>query len=189
MPDASPATLKISFELTDKDFGYFRDKLQNAMKDAQGLDEAALIAGAKGTVDSAIAAAPPEFVRGAITELKELIAMLEDKEWRLEGELRARVLSALSYFVEPNDLIPDSTPGIGYLDDAIMISLVARELGPEIESYRAFVSHRAVLPTHERQERLAALRERLHAQLVSRRYDTDVRPMGSPNPWSPFRLF
>jgi uncharacterized membrane protein YkvA (DUF1232 family) len=53
------------------------------------------------------------------------------------------VLCALVYFCDPEDLIPDSIPGLGYLDDAIMIELVFRELRHEIEAYDDFVQWRA----------------------------------------------
>ncbi|HNP64699.1 MAG TPA: YkvA family protein, partial [Woeseiaceae bacterium] len=53
-----------------------------------------------------------------------------------------RVLNALAYFAEPEDLIPDSIPGLGFLDDAIMIELVVRELKHEVEAYDDFCAYR-----------------------------------------------
>ena len=52
------------------------------------------------------------------------------------------MLNALAYFAEPEDLIPDHIPGLGFLDDAIMIELVARELRHEIEAYDDFCAFR-----------------------------------------------
>jgi uncharacterized membrane protein YkvA (DUF1232 family) len=69
--------------------------------------------------------------------------MLEDVEWRLTGADRARVLNVLAYFVDPDDLIPDRIPGIGYLDDAIMVQLVVEELRHEIEAFEKFCEYRA----------------------------------------------
>ena len=48
------------------------------------------------------------------------------------------MLNALAYFAEPDDLIPDQIPGLGFLDDAIMVELVVRELRHEIEAYEDF---------------------------------------------------
>jgi uncharacterized membrane protein YkvA (DUF1232 family) len=71
-----------------------------------------------------------------------MIRMLSDLEWRLPHDDAARVLNALAYFAEPEDLIPDNIPGLGFLDDAIMIELVVRELKPEIEAYQDFCDYR-----------------------------------------------
>src|SRR5690625_6764770 len=51
-------------------------------------------------------------------------------------------MPALTYLSKPHDLIPDHIPGLGFLDDAIMIELLTRELEPEIEAYRDFVIYR-----------------------------------------------
>ena len=71
-----------------------------------------------------------------------MIDMLSDIEWRLPHHEASRVLNALSYFCEPEDLIPDHIPGLGFLDDAIMIELVVRELKHEIEAYSDFCEYR-----------------------------------------------
>ena len=71
-----------------------------------------------------------------------MIAMLQDADWRLEGEDRTHVLNALAYFANENDIIPDNIPGIGLLDDAIMIDLAERELSGEIAAYDEFCDNR-----------------------------------------------
>ena len=102
-----------------------------------------MIRGAVELVEEAIAAKPPDFVVERIRKLEQLIEMLLDRDWRLEGADRARILDAIAYFVDPDDLIPDRIPGIGYLDDAIMVELVARELTHELEAYEDFCEYRA----------------------------------------------
>ena len=68
--------------------------------------------------------------------------MLVDHEWRLPQKDTVRVLNALAYFSDPEDLIPDHIPGLGFLDDAIMIELVVRELKHEIDAYTNFCDFR-----------------------------------------------
>jgi uncharacterized membrane protein YkvA (DUF1232 family) len=138
----TPETLAVSFELGAADIAYFRERLAKARSKQQG-DEAATMAAADALATSPAAAEAPAFIRASLAKLKNLTAMLRDTSWRLEGEHRQRVLDALAYFAEADDLIPDKIPGVGYLDDAIMIELVARELAPEIEAYADFLKFRA----------------------------------------------
>ena len=57
-----------------------------------------------------------------------------------------RMLPALAV----TDLIHDETPVLGFLDDAIMIDLVARELRHEIRGYRDFHRYRTQLSRRPR---------------------------------------
>lgn len=41
--------------------------------------------------------------------------------WALDEADRQRVLGALAYFADPNDIIPDNVAVLGFLDDAVMI--------------------------------------------------------------------
>jgi uncharacterized membrane protein YkvA (DUF1232 family) len=97
-----------------------------------------VLAAANDMIVEVAAAEAPEFVKDRIAKLEQLVRMLEDERWRLVGSDRARVLNVLAYFVDPDDLIPDRIPGIGYLDDAIMVELVVQELRHEIDAYRKF---------------------------------------------------
>ena len=134
--------MKVSFELSASDIRYFRDRLKQVRKSESSRDEQLVIRGAAKLVTDAVAAKPPDFVVERIRKLEQLIEMLRDRDWRLEGADRARILDAVAYFVDPDDLIPDRIPGIGYLDDAIMVELVARELTHELEAYEDFCEYR-----------------------------------------------
>ncbi|NIV16986.1 MAG: DUF1232 domain-containing protein, partial [Woeseiaceae bacterium] len=84
----------------------------------------------------------PQFIDQRLDKLNIMIRMLKDHEWRLPAAESNRVLNALAYFADPEDLIPDHIPGLGFLDDAIMVELVVRELKHEIEAYRDFCDFR-----------------------------------------------
>jgi len=130
--------VKVSFELSPRDIRYFRDRLERIRSGQGARDEETVIRSAEKLVGEAVAAEPPEFVHTRLLKLNQLIAMLRDREWRLEGRDRERILDALAYFVDPDDLIPDRVPGIGYLDDAIMVELVVQELKHDIGAYEDF---------------------------------------------------
>jgi len=71
-----------------------------------------------------------------ISDLKILFALVKDY---IDGEYReipwysiASIVAALLYVLSPIDLIPDFIPGVGYVDDALVVagclSLVERDL-------------------------------------------------------------
>jgi uncharacterized membrane protein YkvA (DUF1232 family) len=45
------------------------------------------------------------------------------------------IMSALIYFVSPIDLIPDFIPGIGYVDDALVIAACLKLVESDVEDY------------------------------------------------------
>ena len=161
--------MKVSFELSPKDIRYFRDRLKQVREGDGSRNESAVIRGAANLMKEAIAAEPPDFVVERIHKLEQLVEMLRDDEWRREGPDRTRIRDALAYFVDPDDLIPDRIPGIGYIDDAIMVELVARELAHEIEAYEDFCKFRKLRPKSEEAARLQARREALQARMRRRR--------------------
>lgn len=135
-------TLRISFDLDENDLKHFRLIMEDARKAAARLAPEDIVAGAKGLLKDVGEARPPGFIVDRIQKLRLMIDMISDIEWRLPHQDAVRVLNALAYFAEPEDLIPDSIPGLGFLDDAIMIELVVRELKHEIEAYQDFCDYR-----------------------------------------------
>jgi uncharacterized membrane protein YkvA (DUF1232 family) len=114
----------------------------------------------------------PDFVTARLAKLELMLAMMRDDEWELDEQERNPVLSALAYFCDPEDIIPDNIPGIGLLDDAVMIELAFRELRHEIDAYEDFCRYRKSLPRKAMAKRdastLAAKLGRRRAQLVAR---------------------
>jgi uncharacterized membrane protein YkvA (DUF1232 family) len=134
--------IKVTFEISDSDLKYFRSVMREARKKAKDMDEGEILHAARRLAARTSEIQLPSFVTDRLAALDTLTRMLEDHEWNMEGEHRARVLQALAYFAEPQDLIPDQIPGLGFLDDAIMVELVVQELQPEIEAYDAFCGYR-----------------------------------------------
>jgi uncharacterized membrane protein YkvA (DUF1232 family) len=171
--------MRIVLDLSDKDLRYFRDALKRVREGDRAADEALVIEQSRKLITEAIASEPPEFVRFRVAKLELLIRMLEDEEWRLTGEDRARVHNALAYFVDPDDLIPDRVPGLGYLDDAIMVELLVQDLRHEIEAYEHFCQFRKEHrpPPDALEKRRKSLQARMRRR---RRRDRDkLRSRGS----------
>ena len=120
-------SLRISFELTDRDLNFFRNALRQsreAVKDAEDLE---IIEAIHAVLDEIRASEPlPDFVGKRIPELESLLRMLSDDEWQLPTDDRERLLAMFVYFSDPEDILPDDIPVIGYLDEVINIDRVSR---------------------------------------------------------------
>jgi uncharacterized membrane protein YkvA (DUF1232 family) len=159
--------MRIALDLSQKDLRYFRDALKKVRQEGRTADESAVIWAATELRDAALASEPPDFVRSRIVKLDLLVQMLEDEDWRLKGPDRTRILNVLAYYAEPDDIIPDRVPGLGFLDDAIMLELVVQDLKHEIEAYENFCEFR-----RERKpsaESLLKRRDSLQARMRRRR--------------------
>jgi len=188
--------LKVTFDLSDKDLQYFRKLMRDARSKARAADEASICKAAQELLEHVKTSDAPKCVKELLLKVRPMIEMLGDREWRLEGEDRERVLSALTYFNEPQDVIPDHTPGFGYMDDAIMVQLVVHELTPELEAYADFCAHRKAQTkrrgreTAEQRERwIAAKRDALQARMRRRRRARASRTRGARPSRAPFTLW
>ena len=136
-------SLRITLDFTEKDLEHFRNLARTAMESSQTLDNETIVKGARDLLDQVNEKVDSDYIRDRLNQISVLADMLEDEGWGMQEVGRGRVLAALAYFNNPDDLIPDDVPGLGYLDDAIMIELLCRELKPEMEAYQDFVSYRA----------------------------------------------
>ena len=166
-------TLRISFELDENDLRHFQLIMDEARRAASRLAPEDIVAAAEDLLVQVPDSGAPGFIVERLNKLRLMIRMLSDLEWRLPHNDAARVLNALAYFAEPDDLIPDHIPGLGFLDDAIMIELVVRELKHEIEAYQDFCEYRdrqaAKGDGASREGWLDARRKELQARMRRRR--------------------
>ncbi len=138
--------LRISFELDEDDLNHFRLIMREARKSAARSTPEQIVASADQLLRQIESTKCPQFIGERLGKLRIMLDMLVDHEWRLPGRDSTRVLNALAYFCEPEDLIPDHIPGLGFLDDAIMIELVVGELRHEIQAYEDFCDFRRSQP-------------------------------------------
>ncbi len=184
--------MRVTFKLGDEDLTHLKRMMRSAAAAALGKDHTKIVASALAMARRAREAKPPAYVLERITMIEEIASMVEDTEWRLPASVRKHVCGALAYFAEPHDLIPDHIPVLGFLDDAIMIEIMAEEFLPEIQGYRTFcryrnsISRRVLAGTQRapRHQRLVAKRRQIRARIQARRQrarDTGAR--GPLRPW------
>lgn len=181
--------LDITFTLSDDDLSHFQEVVDRA-KSALGKSQSAgqIEAAAKKLIEDSRASDLPDFISSRLSKLEVVINMVSDAEWGLSEEERQRVLGALVYFCDPEDLIPDHLPGIGFLDDAIYVELIIRDLKAEIESYQEFCNFRSAEekrrkdqgldPYVEREEWLADKRASLQTWMRKRRRAGGIDAVG-----------
>ncbi len=173
--------LRVTFDLEDKDLDFFRAQMKRVRDAAQRTSEAEVIASAEGMIKDVSESNVPSFVLQRIERLQVLIDMLRDDEWSLTESERDNVVAALTYFADPEDIIPDNVPVLGYIDDAIMIELVVIELQHEIDAFEDFCRYRQEEasrnrnPDISRDEWLAVKRRDLHARMRRRRRRVTTR--------------
>jgi len=135
-------SISLNFELNDRDLEHFQAAMEKAKKAANGKSAQEVVDCAAQLLGDAQKVAIPDFIKDRLLQLDDMIAMVRDEAWGLSGEDRDRVLSALAYFCDPDDVIPDNVAVLGFLDDAIMIELSVRELRHELDAYDEFCDFR-----------------------------------------------
>ena len=177
-------SLRVAFDLEETDLEYFRSIMRKAGTSAGDTSEDEVVAHAEAMINSVKAADLPTFAAQRIDHVESLIDMLRDDEWQLAGSERKNVVTALAYFAEPKDVIPDDVPVLGYIDDAIMIELIVRELKHEIDAFDDFRRYqreeasRNRDPNVKREDWLAAKRRELHQRMRRRRNSRSPRDGG-----------
>ena len=135
-------SIVVNFELSESDLEHFREMMTTAIQNTKSLPEADILSKASALCAEMEQATIPDFVRGRLSSLELLIEAVKDAEWQMPEDEKKDILASLAYFSEPHDLVPDHIPGLGYVDDAIMIELVIQDLSLDLESYKAFCQFR-----------------------------------------------
>jgi uncharacterized membrane protein YkvA (DUF1232 family) len=183
--------MRFAISLTDRDLRFFRQALKKSRNAVRHADESEIIDAISDVLADIKSEEPlPDFVAKRIPELESMLRMLQDDEWALPKDERDRLLATFVYFGDPEDILPDHIPVIGYLDDVIMIELVVREMQHVREAYDDFCEFRDEYDRQSRKardgaarrDRLARRRRQLH-QRMKRRRAKDKRTKRSTALW------
>jgi uncharacterized membrane protein YkvA (DUF1232 family) len=135
----SATSFKVTFTLDQEDAKYFRSLFRNAKNAAAAQDKDEILAGARALVESVRSnKKTPSFVLDALETLENLTELIEDEHYAAPAKVRKEVVAALAYFANPEDLIPDEIPVLGFLDDAIMVKFVEEQFKHELAAFRKF---------------------------------------------------
>ena len=115
----------------------FNALVHELYRDAPQVD-----AGAIASVARWLDAQPPEqreaLLTARLVRIAELEAMRRDADWPLDPAQEHRIDLVLQYLEAEDDLIPDSTPTFGYLDDALLLELAWPVFAEDVDDYRDF---------------------------------------------------
>jgi len=176
-------SMRLSFELTDRDLKYFRRALKQSRAAVRDADETDIIDAIRDVLADIRRNEPlPDFVASRLPQLDLMIQMLIDDEWRLPTAAREQLLATFVYFGDPEDILPDDVPVIGYLDDVIILELASRELVHVLDAYDDYCKYRDEFDSEHgsevdaaiRRDRLDRRRQQLH-QRMKRRTRSDRR--------------
>jgi len=176
-------SMRLSFELTDRDLKYFRRALKQSRAAVRDADETDIIDAIRDVLADIRRNEPlPDFVASRLPQLDLMIQMLLDDEWRLPTAAREQLLATFVYFGDPEDILPDDVPVIGYLDDVIILELASRELVHVLDAYDDYCKYRDEFDSEHgsevdaaiRRDRLDRRRQQLH-QRMKRRTRSDRR--------------
>ena len=171
------AKFKVAFTLDESDAEYFRSIYRRAKRGVKELDATQIISDARQIVAQVRSSKKtPQFVIDAIGVLADLTDLIQDEEYAAPKKVREEVLAAIAYFSNPEDLIPDHVPGLGFLDDAIMVKFIEEEFKQELWGYRKFRALRDASeqrpwakPGSDRlKQRLEADRRRIRGEITQR---------------------
>ncbi len=108
--------------------------------DSKNIDEDNVMSRAKETLSKFQNHGLDEFVVEHMETLEKMMQMLSDERWKTSSSDKKFILSALQYFTQEDDLIPDDIPKIGLLDDCIMIDIVEQKIKEKMQAYKEYVS-------------------------------------------------
>lgn len=125
------------FRLSDEEKARIRQQVQRLDPDEEEKVRGEF--GQKyGKVGAALLGSRFKVLRELAVNVTCLWEMLTDPEYDVRWQVKAGVVFALTYFISPLDLIPDTIPFAGYIDDALVVAYVMFLLAEDVAAYKAW---------------------------------------------------
>jgi uncharacterized protein DUF1232 len=78
-------------------------------------------------------------VKTYLADLQLAYRMLRDPHFQIDKQTKMVLIIALLYMISPIDLIPDTIPFLGMVDDVLVAGYALRQAATELERYRKTV--------------------------------------------------
>lgn len=128
-------------ELAGESIERFNTLLHQLRTDAPRIDADAIASLARWLESQPIEQRESQ-LQSRLGPLPELESMRTDPEWPLEPAQDHRIETILAYVTRGDDVIPDSIPLYGRLDDALLLELTWPVLADDVDDYRDFCRYR-----------------------------------------------
>jgi uncharacterized membrane protein YkvA (DUF1232 family) len=79
-----------------------------------------------------------EWIGEMIGRVTVLYDMVRDPGFKVNGKTMTIVAAGLLYFLLPLDMTPDFIPGLGYIDDALVLGTLWKVVQSEVDRYLSF---------------------------------------------------
>jgi uncharacterized membrane protein YkvA (DUF1232 family) len=127
-----------TLDVTDDAIDRFNRLLGRVGRTAMQLDGDRIATAARQLCGSTVTLQPPACIRQRLLLVKAATAMVADSAWRAPDEAAATIRVVAEYVASNDDLIPDAVPGVGRLDDAILIDVAWPSISQEVMGYLDF---------------------------------------------------
>lgn len=133
-----------SFEIAEDALELFNRLLERLDLHRAPIQRDQLATAARDLVDEASDAPVAPCLYDRMRRAGAIDRMLGDRDWTLEDAIGARSRLVVEYVRDTRDLIPDTMPKVGRLDDAIVVDTAWPSLAPEVRSYLDFCRVRQI---------------------------------------------
>lgn len=124
--------------ITDEEAAYdfMKERLMNDAKDVAQDDLDRIEKEMPKKVDNLKAVTDGvEWLKSMLNRVTILYEMVRDADYRIDRRSKALIAAGLLYFLLPVDMTPDFIPGIGYLDDALVLSALWKIVQEQVDRY------------------------------------------------------
>ncbi len=132
------------YEMQASGLERFNGALKALSPDSPALTLDQMATAAQRAIDRYPDGQQPAFVTSRLATLNRLESLAGDAAWGADDDLCGYLRTVHAYMEDANDLIPDSLPVVGRLDDAVLIDVTLQLVREDLAEYEDFCRFRQV---------------------------------------------